>query len=79
MAENFEITPRKLVSIFHCYVMEYVSNMNMNCLSVKEMKDGSVMNGDKMEKIRVIRKERCRIVRGIRHGRGMEKEGGNGG
>jgi len=43
------------------------------------MKDGSGMNGDKTENIKVIRKERRRIVRRLNHERGMEKEEGHGG
>jgi len=38
------------------------------------MKDGSGMNGDKRGGIKVIRKERRRIVTSVRHKRGREKE-----
>jgi hypothetical protein len=37
--------------------------MDTSYLSVREMKDGSGMNGDKTGKIKVIRKERRGIVR----------------
>jgi hypothetical protein len=53
--------------------------MNVNYLSVREMKDGSGMNGDETENNKVIRKERRRIVRRLSHGKSMEKQEGNGG
>jgi hypothetical protein len=43
------------------------------------MKDGSGMNGDKTERMEVIRKKRRRIVTSLSDERGMEKEEGNGG
>ena len=38
-----------LVGILHCHVTKYVSDMNINYVTVREMKDGSGMNGDKTE------------------------------
>jgi hypothetical protein len=52
--------------------------MNMNCVGVREIEEGTRMNGDKTEKIKVIRKERPRIVWKVSYERGKEMEEVNG-